>query len=211
MLILPYSTELRFNWKSYVSYTIIILSLFIFIMQDKNRRAINPILSSYCLSISGHANDIDTLDLLRESSGTCRYVLGIIHSLPDKALVDTLFKPDLNEYTESQATKIIEYIKSHYSAFSLVAPASLDARLEYNPTSFNPARSLLSALAHADWWHLIGNLIFFITFAPAIELIIGNTLKFILVLILIEFSCDITYTVVALSSGKKLAQLFQNY
>jgi len=207
MLILPYSTELRFNWKSYASYIIIILSLFIFSMQDRNRRAISPILDNYCASISANTENIDPMDVLRNDSRTCRQILGNIHSLPDKTLFSTLFKSSLDEFTDSESAAIIENIQSHYSAFSLLAPASLDARLEYDPASFNPARSLLSALAHADWWHLIGNIIFFFAFAPAIELIIGNALKFILVIILIEFSCDIVYTAVILSSGAPIPSL----
>jgi len=207
MLILPYSTELRFNWKSYVSYTVILLSLFIFIMQDNNRRVVSPILDNYCLSIHDKTDDIDSLDFLREDSETCKQLLGIMHSLPDKTIFSTLYKPYLEAFSETEVNTIIDYINSHYSEFSLLAPASLDSRLEYNPASFNPARSLLSALAHADWWHLIGNLIFFFAFAPAIELIVGNALKFILVLVLIEFSCDITYTIVSLSSGVPIPSL----
>jgi len=52
MLILPYSTELRFNWKSYVSYIIILLGLLIFILHDKNRCTISPVLYNYCVIIS---------------------------------------------------------------------------------------------------------------------------------------------------------------
>ena len=84
--------------------------------------------------------------------------------------------------------------------FGQIAPASLDGRLSYSSDSFNPVTSLLSALAHADWWHVIGNLIFFIAFAPALEILVGNALKFLGILVLIEFVCDATFSLALLGS-----------
>ena len=107
---------------------------------------------------------------------------------------------DEDEFTANEFDRHIEYMDEHRHDFGQMAPASLDARLSYSSDSFNPITSLLSALAHADWWHVIGNLIFFIAFAPALEILVGSVLKLLGILVLIEFVCDITFSLASLGS-----------
>jgi len=66
--------------------------------------------------------------------------------------------------------------------------------LMYYPMSWNPIKMLTSSLAHADWWHLIGNLIFFMAFAPALEILIGNRLRYLTIMLFISFVVGISYT-----------------
>jgi len=128
----------------------------------------------------------------------CREDLTFIHSdLGDMAISD-IYKED--EFTADEFDQLIEYVEEHRHDFGQMAPASLDGRLSYSSDSFNPVTSLLSALAHSDWWHVIGNLIFFIAFAPALEILVGNTLKFLGILVLIEFVCDATFSLALLGS-----------
>ena len=52
-------------------------------------------------------------------------------------------------------------------------PQDLTQALLYSSGSFNVARMFTSDVAHADWLHLVFNLIFFAAFAPAVEAILG--------------------------------------
>ncbi len=66
---------------------------------------------------------------------------------------------------------------------------------------------VLSALAHADWLHLLGNLVFFLAFAPALEILIGNSLRFIGFMLLISVVTGISYSLFSLSINEPLPTL----
>ncbi len=70
----------------------------------------------------------------------------------------------------------------------------------YDPTVPNPWRMVTAALAHADWWHVIGNLIFFIAFAPVLELMAGRV-RFAVILLIITTIVHITYSMTVVFSG----------
>jgi membrane associated rhomboid family serine protease len=65
----------------------------------------------------------------------------------------------------------------------------------YYPQSWNPLTMLISALAHGSWWHIIGNLLFFMAFAPALELLVGNRLRFIWIIIFISLVVGVCYSI----------------
>ena len=67
--------------------------------------------------------------------------------------------------------------------------------LMYYPHSWNPVTMLTSSLAHGGWMHLFGNLIFFMAFAPALEVIIGNKLRYLWVLLFVSFVVGIGYSI----------------
>ena len=108
MLILPYSTELRFIWNAYVTFIVIIMCLLIYFMQDKNHRSTYPILDKYCTSINTRATEPDAQDFLGNNTRVCKQILGDIHGLPDKTLVATLLKPLLTQYTDQQSQLILD-------------------------------------------------------------------------------------------------------
>jgi membrane associated rhomboid family serine protease len=196
-MIIPFSAELSLNKWPYVTTAIVILCLFIHYFQTENRTAIDSAAIDYCESIyNPHAAE-DSLDYLRMDTDVCREDLAFIHS--DLGDIDIYDIYDADEYTSAEFDRHIEYVEEHRHDFAQMAPESLDARLSYNSDSFNPFTSLLSALAHADWWHVIGNLIFFIAFAPALEILVGNALKFLGILVLIEFVCDVTFSLASMA------------
>ncbi|MCP4487251.1 MAG: rhomboid family intramembrane serine protease [Gammaproteobacteria bacterium] len=67
--------------------------------------------------------------------------------------------------------------------------------LWYVPQSWNPLTMISSSLAHANWLHLFGNLAFFLAFAPALEALIGNKLRYLWIMLFISFVVGIGYSV----------------
>ena len=164
-MIIPFSAELNLNKWPYVTTAIVILCLFIHYFQTENRTAIDSAAIDYCESIYNPYAVEDSLDYLRMDTDVCREDLTFIHSdLGDMAISD-IYEED--EFTADEFDQLIEYVEEHRHDFGQMAPASLDGRLSYSSDSLNPVTSLLSALAHADWWHVIGNLIFFIAFVSS--------------------------------------------
>ena len=59
----------------------------------------------------------------------------------------------------------------HYRS---VVPEDPDSGVAYYTGSWNPWHMLTSSFAHADWGHIVFNLIFFFAFAATVEVLIGG-------------------------------------
>jgi membrane associated rhomboid family serine protease len=81
------------------------------------------------------------------------------------------------------------------------------ASLVYYPDSWNPVMMLVSSVSHAGWGHIIGNLIFFLAFSPAAEVIVGSVKKYIAILIAIAFIDSITYSLTSLFEAEPVPTL----
>ncbi|MEO8671603.1 MAG: rhomboid family intramembrane serine protease [Tahibacter sp.] len=64
-------------------------------------------------------------------------------------------------------------IASGFDDFDLSVPQQLTENLAYDPEHRDFVRMLTSTFAHADWSHLLGNLLFFFIFASCLESAIG--------------------------------------
>lgn len=203
LLILPHSAEVRHGKIPWVVAIIILLCIGIYIQQDKREQEIADALIPYCDNIYQEDLDEDSLDGFSANKKDCTSFLHFIHDLPDKdtfaELMHTWVKEDEihNDkiYTKVEIQESINIAMEHYNEILPQLPPSIDSKLAYDPQVLNPFKSILSALSHGSWWHLIGNLIFFFAFATALEFIIANTFRFLLALIGIEFACDIAYSI----------------
>lgn len=198
MIIIPYSAELGLARKPFVTYVVIILCLLIYYMQANNRAEIQQAVYPFCNSIYDETLNNDDIDLLRTNPSVCAGILYNLHSQPDKdVLEDWILEGNdkVPTYSAEDIDKVVKLAKLHYNDFSSQAPASLDAKLMYNPSTWSPIRAITSALAHASWLHVIGNLIFFFAFAGAIEILLDKKLHYIGFMLLIAFVTSITYSI----------------
>ena len=67
--------------------------------------------------------------------------------------------------------------------------------LLYYPTTWNPVKMITSSLAHADWFHLIGNMFFYLACAPALEVLLGSRVRYLWIMLFISFVVGISYSV----------------
>ena len=88
---------------------------------------------------------------------------------------------------------IITYIVSLLCV--LVFVIGLNEEFWYEPASWNPIAMITASLAHADWFHLLGNLVFFLAFSPALETLIGSKLRYIWIMIFISLVVGVSYSV----------------
>lgn len=64
------------------------------------------------------------------------------------------------------------------------------------------------SLAHGSWDHLIWNMIFYLAFAPAIEIIVGNKIRYIWIMLFISFIVGICFSfAVLIGTMKQLPSL----
>jgi len=65
--------------------------------------------------------------------------------------------------------------------------SNITESLLYYPDTWNPIKMVTSSLAHADLAHLFWNLLFYLAFAPALEILIGNALRYVWIMLFIAF------------------------
>ena len=87
----------------------------------------------------------------------------------------------------------------------LLAPDN--PKLMYFPDTWNPVTMLTASIAHADWEHIIFNLIFFYAFSPMLEMAIASTKRYVLTLLTIAFVTHVTYSLFSLMTGDYIPTL----
>lgn len=96
-----------------------------------------------------------------------------------------LARPPLATYALALICVVVFYFQvSHNMTGSLI----------YYPETWNPLKMISSSFAHGGFIHLLGNLIFFFAFAPAIETLLGNKLRFLWVILFISIVVGISYS-----------------
>lgn len=90
----------------------------------------------------------------------------------------TLAKPPIVTYVTTLICVMVFYLQLTYQ---------VTENLMYYPDSWNPVKMVASSLAHGDWMHLTGNMIFFLAFAPALEILLANKIQYIWIMLFISF------------------------
>ena len=214
-LILPHSAEVRHERIPWVVLSVMLLCLGIFLAQTSRNKAIEAHYAPYCQSIHDEQAGQYPIDILSSDIDDCISDLTHTHNLSFQETVTALVHETAQSYVESysahynkeDAGRIAKQFLEHYNTAFIGSPPSLESRLLYEPAVPNPFRSILSALAHADWSHLIGNLIFFFAFAVTLEYIIDSAWRFVVAMLVIEFVSDLTYSLTVLFGASPLPTL----
>ena len=92
--------------------------------------------------------------------------------------------------------------------WSMVAPCCLVFLLQvfggitedllYYPDSWNPLKMLTSTVAHGGLLHIFFNMIFYIAFAPALEILIGSWWRYLGIMLFIAFADCLAYSLAVL-------------
>ena len=209
MLALPYSTALDIKGLPYVTYGVVILCLVIYLFQSENNEDLHRHSELFCKSIYDPALESDTLDVLSTNMDECVDIIGINLNKVEYLIPENMESLWSDNYTAYQdhIDEVMSLMQEHYDVFQRDAPESLDAKLMYYPTSLNPFKSITLSLAHGDFWHIFFNIVAFIAFAPALELLIGNTIKYLAILVMISFATSISYSLTTLMGGDALPSL----
>jgi len=111
------------------------------------------------------------------------------------------YSTDLRVYQKPYVTYGITLLCIIIFYFQTSLPDSVTEKLMYYPDTLNPFTMISSALAHGDFMHILGNLIFFLAFTPAVEILINNKLKFLYINIAISIAVSLSTAISVLISG----------
>ena len=75
-------------------------------------------------------------------------------------------------------------------------PEDPDSKFAYNTVTWNPLKMVTASFAHADWAHIVFNLVFFFAFAASVEMIIGS-LGFVVFILVSSLIIGVTDSVVS--------------
>jgi membrane associated rhomboid family serine protease len=78
--------------------------------------------------------------------------------------------------------------------YSLQLGISIAQTLMYYPDSWNPLTMVSAAFTHTSFWHLLGNLVFFLAFAPALEILLDNWLRYLGVMLFVALATGLGYS-----------------
>ncbi len=96
-------------------------------------------------------------------------------------------------HREDEIKYLIERLSDGYGRFDESVPRSLTQKLQYNPNQYNVWRMITSIFSHANWGHLIGNILFFYMFSTVVEMIVGSTLL-LLSMVLMSVTTSLAYS-----------------
>ena len=209
-MIIPLSTDLRLGRQPWVTWAVIAICIVVFWAQYKSNAEYSQSITNYCQNITDNIDD-DPRDVMRQSFVGCATLLDAYHSetlLGEKSdYIELHILETMRGISKREFTLMMTSLRKHYAIYSEDAPKLLDMKLMYFPESFNPITMITSSLAHGDWGHIIGNLIFFFAFSPAIELLVGGAFRYVLSLTVIAVGCSIFYSIFALAEGGNIPSL----
>ena len=88
--------------------------------------------------------------------------------------------------------------------YSLQLGTSITESLMYYPDSWNPVSMISASLAHGGFWHLFGNLVFFMAFAPALEILLGSSWRYLGVMLFVALVTGISYSLWTVITGAEV-------
>ncbi len=178
MVLFPYKADVDLGRLPVMTLVVCAICIWVFARQQLSAHAYQSALIQHC-----------TYELTRDE----RLVLRYLDGPPDQHYCDVLLKiraaPDREAALREQADRskptpfysdpkvssdyVYNTLAESSRRFERAIPSDLTDQLQYDPGNLNVWRMITAAFSHADWLHLISNLIFFYAFAASVEVVAG--------------------------------------
>jgi membrane associated rhomboid family serine protease len=177
----PYRTDLGFNRIPVVAILVCVICIVVFFQQSRSEHQLIESAQSYCEQdhsrlfwrAMGKISD-------NQAEAACPHILAaILSSSNPQQAIDKIAEqaaPWDTKTAEESRAYTQEHLQQAFAEFRPTVQPSLTARLAFDPSTFNVWNTITAAFAHADFGHIIGNLLFFYAFATTVEIIIGSIL-----------------------------------
>ncbi len=183
MILFPYRAQIKLHRLPVITIAVMAVCLLIYSAQYQNERRVEAHAERVCsqLTAESEGGAADRGHRWGRRSLSC--VQAVLH---------IYFDPDprkhldwhINDMASRGDVAGAERLRMQYRGFAERAPSLLTARLWHDRSRFDPVGMITSSFAHADWGHVIFNLIFFFAFAAAVELVLGPVLFIAMILVL---------------------------
>jgi membrane associated rhomboid family serine protease len=208
MLLIPLKANLTLVRVPLITYAVMTLCVLIYIAQWDRETAIQRSADEFCQTQAQWHEPDSVRGILLDAEAECAFWLSIIHFQPSRGWALEAVAEDFSDiYPESDPVEVAAAVEELYGRFALDAPASLDALLMYDPRVPNPWRMVTSSLSHADFMHLLGNLLFFFAFAGSVEIALGNARRYVAVLLALAVITSLAYSLTMITSPYRIPSL----
>jgi membrane associated rhomboid family serine protease len=208
MLIIPLKANLSLLKTPVITYSVMLLCVLLYLAQWDREYQIWDSAGAFCAQEVTQHDPKTVHGVFLSSEYGCATVLSILHEQPSKGWLNAPLAEEFVEYYPEYDQEEVEFVLVElYQRFADQAPASLDALIMYDPKAPNPLRMVTKSLAHADFWHLLGNLIFFFAFAGSVEIALGSRRQYLWVLFALSVITSLTYTLTMIGSPYRTPSL----
>lgn len=174
MILFPYRAQIKLHKLPVVTIAVTVVCLLVYAAQSQNERQVEAHAERVCAKL-GTGEDGNRAEGHRWGrwSLSCEDVVLHIHFDPKPLTHLEWHAEDLSAHGDREGA---ERLRAQYHTFAERAPSLLTASLWHDRSRFDPLGMITSSFAHADWEHVIFNLIFFFAVAAAVELVLGPVL-----------------------------------
>lgn len=181
MSLIPFAIDLPLSRRPIITFIIAAICIAVHSLQTTVGESTAARAAEYCASDlpretrlaiqkSAHGDDADMCAELLLAIHTSRSPTKTINELAHAAAP---YKSVSRAYAV-QFTQ--EKLRVAYRSFAVHADRDVSQAFLYYPDTWNVWRMITSSFAHADWWHLIGNMFFLFAFGPTVEGVLGALL-----------------------------------
>jgi membrane associated rhomboid family serine protease len=210
MLFLPLKPNYPLRRVPWLTILICVVCLAIFAKQQIDREEYAQAIYGHCEQQRSHIKIMVFNRIAPESENACVTIVhGIALSPDEDAAIQKIvsgMKPITGFDAEETSAYVTNMLTDEVSQYHLRVPEDPDAWVAYETSTWNPLQMFMSAFGHADWPHVIFNVIFFAAFAAAVEVMIG-TVMFVITFISITVCTGIFSSLSALVSGEHFVTL----
>jgi len=160
----------------------------VFMKQQSDWSEFENSIERYC---DGERSRIDTMVLQRvnafKNATMCGEVMYYIDNSnqPDAEIEEIVasLKPLSGFNAEDSREYFRSILDDELQLYRRYVPEDPDSKFAYNTAVWNPLKMISASFAHADWPHIVFNLVFFFAFAASVEMIIGPAAFIVFILV----------------------------
>jgi membrane associated rhomboid family serine protease len=210
MLFLPIKPNFPLRRIPWLTIFICVSCLAIFTKQLIDRGEYEDAIYAHCDQQRSHIKEMIFKRIAPKSENPCVTIVhGIALSADEQKAINEILA-DMRPVTGFDAGETREYVgdmlRDEVSRYHASVPEDPDAWVAYDTSSWNPLQMFMSAFGHADWPHVIFNVIFFAAFAAAVEIMVGP-LVFIVMFATISIVTGVFSSLSAIAAGQHFTTL----
>jgi membrane associated rhomboid family serine protease len=210
MLFLPLKPNFPLRRVPWLTILISLLCLAVFAKQQVDRENYAAAIYAHCDEQRSHIKEMIFKRIAPDSENACVTIVhGIALSDHEQETIDEIasgIRPVTGFDAQETRSYVGNMLQEEIYRYHLRVPEDPDAWVAYETSSWNPLQMFMSAFGHADWPHVIFNVIFFMAFAAAVEIMLGPV-KFMLVFVSISVITGIFSSLSAIVSGQHFTTL----
>ena len=209
-MFLPVKADFPLGRFPYLTVLVCLICSGVFMKQLTDWREYEAAVFAFCDKPRSNLKNMIFNELAGQNQESCLEVIYGIARAPDhQEMIDKLageMRPLTGFSPEDSRIYVTEMLTEELRTYRIMVPEHPDDGLAYVTSTWNPVTMLASTFAHGGWSHIVFNLIFFIAFAAAVEVMIGS-FYYISAYVVIGLAAGAFSSISALASGEHFSTL----